>query len=128
MTQRDIRHIQTPAHERDALWWMVEHEVAESAVTSAAAMMDRATSDLLRSLYSRLLDQRLDHLEEVDDTCDAILHELRVADPNLADAVERRYVGREAWASIAADTGRSPRALYGAVLMVLRGCSVNAVA
>lgn len=123
---KDIRHIRTPRERRDGLWWMVEHAVAEQAVTLAAALGDHATSRKVAYLSRRLLDQRLDHLEECEDTIDAILDELRSRRPLLAEAASLHYLGGRTWASVADEVGVPSVTLYKQTCEALRGCKVAA--
>lgn len=94
---RDIDHIQTPTDQRRAAWWMMEHACAEQAVTIAARMMETAPTESMRYVAQRLLDRRLDHLERVEDVCDATLREARAVDPDAADMAERHYIHGDAW-------------------------------
>lgn len=123
---KDIRHIRTPRDRRDGLWWMEEHAVAEQAVTLAAALGDHATTPEVAHLARRLLDERLDHLEECEDTIDAILDELRSERPLLAEAASLHYLGGRTWASIADEVGLPFATVYGTTLAALRGRKVAA--
>lgn len=116
----DVRHLQTPTDQRGAGWWMAEHRIAEQAVTSAAGMIDHATSKEMAYYGRRHLDTRLDHLERVEDICDEILAELRrTAPPWVADVCERHYIKGETWASIGSRHGMSGNYARGKVLREL---------
>lgn len=84
--------------DRRALWWLNQHPVAERAVTIASASLDAAANTRERELWSDLLDARLDHLEVVEDACDAIIARLRENGPRwVADAVAAHWMeGRTA--------------------------------
>lgn len=104
----DLSHIMTPPDQRGAWWWLKEHRFAEQGVTSAAAMLDRASDDTARYLARQQLDLRLDHLEAVEDTCDEILGALREQlPPWVADACADRFMRGKPWATIAAARGMS---------------------
>lgn len=104
----DLEHNQTPAGQRGALWWLVEHGAAEHAVTSASLALDSATSDHERALWSRLLDERMDHLEAVEDECDRILAALREsAQPWVAGAVAAHWTEAHPLVAVADELGMS---------------------
>jgi len=104
----DLEHNQTPAGQRGALWWLEEHGAAEHAVTSASLALDSATSDHERALWSRLFDERLDHLEAVEDECDRILAALREsAQPWVAGAVAAHWTGAHPLVAVADELGMS---------------------
>lgn len=110
----EFTHYQTPEDQRGPLWWLDEQYHAERAVTTAAGMVDMAQSDTARYLANRLLDQRLDHLERVEDIIDAVLEDLSQTEPSwLVEACRRRYLKGEAWATVAAGVGMSPSVLQG---------------
>lgn len=76
-----------------SLWWLEEHRRAERAVTIASAILDESTDPRARELWSDLLDIRLDHLEVVDDACDAIITRLRETEPPwVANAVAAHWM------------------------------------
>ena len=116
----DVRHLQTPTNQRGAEWWLREHAPAEHAVTSAAGMVECATSAELAYFGRKQLDARLDHLEHVEDVCDAIIDEMRKTAPALADMCERYYIKGETWASIGGDYGMSANKAYGRCATALR--------
>lgn len=101
--------MRTPPDKRGAQWWLAEHAQAEQAVTLAADMLERAHNESMRDLASRLLDERLDHLEHVEDTCDAILDAL---DPDARDMAERVYLRGETWGSVAKRHGMTYATAY----------------
>ena len=93
----DLEHVSTPPGKRGAEWWLCEHHRAEMAVTSAAAIRDNAKTKEMARFGCKLLDYRLDHLELVEDVCDAILCELRKQCAGLADVCERRFIKGMTW-------------------------------
>ena len=110
--KRDIDHLRTPPDQRGSWWWLVEHQLAEVAVTSAAGMVDHAIHDAARCIARQQLDRRLDWLEVVEDNCDAILVELRKLSPSwLVEACEARFMRGESWTAIAARLGMSKAVL-----------------
>ena len=105
----NLGHTQTPVPLRGALWWMREHEVAEHAVTVASRGLDATDEPRYRAGMSQRLDMRLDHLELVEDVCDAIIDALRAsAPPWVADATQAFFVRGEGLESIASREGKSP--------------------
>lgn len=78
-------------------------------MTSAANMVETASNESMRDLASRLLDVRLDHLERVEDTIDAILDAL---DPDARDMAERVYLRGETWGSVAKRHGMTYATAY----------------
>lgn len=108
----DLTHIQTPTEQRGAQWWFAEHSFAEQGVTTAAGMVENARGDTMQYAARRLLDQRLDHLEDVENVCDALLCELRRTAPDVADMVERHYIKGEAWRVVGEAHGMSGMAAY----------------
>lgn len=115
----DLDHIQTPPDERGAQWWLAEHAQAEQAVTSAANMVERSRGEYMHDVATALLDQRLDHLEAVEDMCDALLCELRETAPDVADMVERHYLKGEPWGKVAERHGMSCTRAWGRVASTL---------
>lgn len=99
---------------------MCEHAFAETAVTVADRTLDMTTDAHLRALWSHLLDERLDHLAQVDDTCDAIVAELaRTSTPQVADAAEWHYLRGETWQCAADMVGMSTGHIVRAVCSAL---------
>lgn len=113
----ELRHIQTPPHERGALWWLVEHHAAEKAVTLAGMALDAARDEYQRRLFSKLLDVRLDHLEAVDSKCDELLERLRAESTALADACAAHYIHGKTWQECAG--GKRAQTLYGSVIRAI---------
>lgn len=105
MKFNELKHIRVPENQRGALWWLCERELAERAVTLADAIIESSHDDYTRYLGRKLLDARLDYLERVDDTCDAILCELSKSDPVMADVAKRHYLKHEDMTAIARGRG-----------------------
>lgn len=104
----DLEHNQTPPGLRGSLWWLEEHGAAEHAVTSASLALDAATDQRERALWSRLFDERLDHLEAVDDECDRIVSALREsAYPWVAGAVAAHWTEGRPLVTVASEAGLS---------------------
>lgn len=119
MLFNDLRHMRVPAKDRGALWWLRERVLAERAVTLADCIIEHAHDDCARYRGKLLLDVRLDHLERVDDACDAIMCELSRIDPPMAEVVERYCIKQERLSAIAHEHGVKASALreqmYGAL-------------
>jgi len=81
-------------------------------VTSASGMADGADTEMLQAVAMHLLDKRLDRLALVDDTCDAILSDLRGINPELAELAERYYIRHETLAELANERGVSVSEIY----------------
>lgn len=118
MASRDIRHMATPVDKRDAIWWLEEHSLAELAVTMAAEMVDSARAVRMLRFHERLLDVRMDHLEVVDDMCDAILARLSKVDRDAAEVAAKHYLHGVPWARCI--PGKSYAQAQGAVLKAVR--------
>lgn len=108
----DLKHMNVPEERRGALWWLQEFGIAERDVTSASAMADGADTEMLQAVAMHLLDKRLDRLALVDDTCDAILADLRAIDPELAELAERYYIRHEPLAELAKERGVNVSEIY----------------
>lgn len=117
----DLKHMSVPESDRGALWWLHERELAERAVTLADTIIESSREDFTRYLGRKLLDVRLDYLERVDDTCDAILCELSKSDPVVADVAARYYIKHEEMTAIARERGVDMAALRNRMYSVLRG-------
>lgn len=112
-----------PPESRDPVWWMREHSIAESNVTIAAKTLALVKDERLRSWASHQLDARLDHLEIVDDTCDAILCEVRAREPAwVADAMESHFYRGESWRQVAERIGLTTSAVSHATMKALVRC------
>lgn len=100
-----LKHKRVPEEERGALWWLIERELAERDVTLADIIIESSRDDFMRYRGRKLLDVRLDYLERVEDTCDAILCELSKVDPDMADVAKRHYLKHEDMTAIANERG-----------------------
>lgn len=110
--KNDLKHMSVPEERRGALWWLQEFGIAERDVTSASGMADGADTEMLQAVAMHLLDKRLDRLALVDDTCDAILADLRAIDPELAELAERYYIRHETLAELAKERGVNVSEIY----------------
>lgn len=103
-------HVQTPPDMRPPLWWLQEHAIAERAVTSASMALDMGGDARYTALWKKRLDVTLDHLETVEDACDAILCDLRGMVPAwVVDVAERHYLRGDTWTEAAGIMGASKR-------------------
>ena len=90
------------------------------AAALASLMLEETMCYPLLRVARRLLDVRLDHLEEVEDRCDAILDGLRATEPApVVDAIEAHYIRGESWSSIARRANVSKSRLYDRASRVL---------
>ena len=119
MKFHDLKHMRVPENQRGALWWLCERELAERAVTLADTIIESSHDDYTRYRGRKLLDVRLDYLERVDDTCDAILCELSKSDPVVADVAARYYLKHEQMTAIARERGVDMAALRSRMYNVL---------
>lgn len=129
---RDMRHAQTPPNQREAEWWLLEHAEAERHVTSAAHIVELAEEADARigghqaHMARRILDAALDHLEETEDRCDAILAALCSTAPAIAEACEGVYIKQRTWRAVAEDMGKDGGKLYEAARRALANVNVTA--
>lgn len=119
----DEAHIRTPPAERGALWWLEEHAVAEQAVTIAGRALDGTDEPTRRCMWGKLLDRRLDHLEEVEGRCDEILDALRESAPEwVAESCELHYLRGMSWAAIGRKAFKDPSGIIRELRTWVRAC------